>query len=324
MDDGEYEELRRSFAEILSRTLWVSVVMHDDPDGDTIGTSLAFYRILKMSGFRVEVCCASGEIAPYYDFLYGFSAIKRKMEYGDSTVIVCDCASESRFGFDIGGRVSVNVDHHRDNTMFGTLNIVDSQAPSCAEVAYLLLDGLYPMDGDCANALYTGIYSDTSGFSTSGVGKRTLETALALSAVGAEPSYVAYNLLHRRSLSSVRLLGRALSVLKLDCSGRLAIMSLEKSDMVWAGASYPDLDGIVEYGRSLATVEISALIVEMEDFVKVSLRSKGRDVSAIARIFGGGGHPEASAFRVYGGDMDEVRRRLVVSIEEIFDNRGGV
>ena len=308
-----------AFDEIIKSYGSISIVTHINPDGDTIGTALALSDILRAGGYRVEVCCADKNLPRSLDFLVGFSRIKERPDYKNSLVISCDCATVSRCGFDLDGRAVVNIDHHADNERYGTLNIIDPEAASCAEVAYELLKGRYDIGPEAARAFYTALYSDSRGFSTASVNQATLRRASELAALGAEPGYAARMFAGRRSLASIRISAAAFGGLKLLMEGRFALMVLGTDDMARAGADYEDLEGIVEAGRDLVTVEVSALIVRMGAEIKVSLRSKGPDVSIVARHFGGGGHPLAAGCKIEGCDEKEAARMLTGRVKELFE-----
>jgi len=262
-----------------------------------LGTALGIYALLsKDKTKRVEVVNGSKELPLHLDFLPHFKKIKHKMDYEESLVISCDCGSIDRLGFDLENREILNIDHHQSNTRYGTLNVVAADYASSSQVAYILFKELYAIDADTATCFYTALLSDTRYFTTTSVNKEVFDVAYKLVEAGAMPDKVAYHFTQRRSLASLRILEKALHSLSLHEEAKVATLMVTKEDIEATGATMPDMEGIVNYARSLATVEIAVFAMELEDGVRISLRSKSVDVSKVAHAFGGGGHRVAAGF----------------------------
>ncbi len=294
----------------------ISIIAHKNPDADTIATALGIYAIVKREFKKpIELACISKELPYYLDFLPNFKKIKHHLDYEHSLVITCDCADVKRAGFELKNRDIINIDHHDSNTYFGTINVVKKEYASTSQVAYELFCGLYEIDKAVATSFYTALFSDTQGFSTSECNSHTLKVAYELSKVGCDIYEVAYNLTMRRSLCSIRALQRALKSLTLHNDAKVAVMSLTKSDLSATGANMVDIDGIVEYGRSLSTVDISIFALETQDGVKVSLRSKSSNVAKLAKEFGGGGHTFAAGFEKKDTKVNEIIGTILTKID---------
>jgi len=306
----------RTLQALLTQYRAVTIVSHINPDADAIGTSLGLYGWLREQGYRVEVVNASEDIPRFLDFLPYFSKIKHSMDFEDSLVISCDCGSLDRTGFDLEGREIVNIDHHLSNRMFGRLNIVDAQAAASAEVAYRVITTLHPVSRESATAFYAALVSDTRNFTTSNMRRETLEFAVELAGLGVDIASLSSQMLHRRSLASLRVLGAAIDSLRLLEDARVAVMSISREMLERTGAKQSDLDGVVDYAKSLVTVEVAVMLVEQAQEIKVSLRSKQADVGSVAQEFGGGGHMHAGGFEAKGIDMEALLQRLLVKIKE--------
>jgi phosphoesterase RecJ-like protein len=293
----------------------VTILSHIHPDADALGTSLGIYALLRQEGYRVEVANATAELPRHLDFLPGFEKIKKKIDFDDSLIIACDCGSFDRLGFDLAGREIVNIDHHPSNTDYGTLNLVRPAAVSSSEVAFRLLAPLFSIPRETAVAFYAALISDTRYFTTGNVTAESFEVARELIGLGAEPAAIAQAMLQRRSLASLRVLGRALESLHLRAGGQVAVMTVTREDLDATGARYSDLDGLVDYARSLVTVELAILVVERRHELKVSLRSKGADVMRLARAFGGGGHREAAGFETTAYETEALIEALLQTIQ---------
>ena len=287
------KEVKEKIAEATS----ITILSHLNPDADALGTALGIYALLTQNKEkRVEIVNASTELPRYLDFLPSFHKIKHHMDYTDSLIISCDCGSIDRLGFDLKGRDIVNIDHHNSNTQYGSINVVLPMYASSSQVAFNLFKSLYPIDEKAATCFYTALLSDTRYFTTSSVNEEVFTVAKELVHLGAKPHKIANCFTQRRPLSSLRILEKALSSLVLVEEAQIAILNVSKEDILATGATIPDMEGIVDYAKSLVTVKIAIFAMEMENGVRISLRSKGIDVSKIALAFGGGGHKVAAGF----------------------------
>ena len=307
------------FKQLLQQYRKITILSHVNPDPDAIGTALGVYDCLKKQQFQVEVVNVTEHIPRYLDFLPHFGKIKQKIDFADSLVIACDCGSLDRLGFALKGREIVNIDHHATNSRYGILNIVDTEAVSSSEVAFDLLEKLYPISRESAIAFYAALVSDTRNFTTNNMSRSVFEFAAKLVTFGVDIAEVTQKMLHRRSLASLRILGVAIDSLELREDARIAILKISQEDLKRTGAKMSDLDGVVDYAKSLATVEVALMLVERERDIKVSLRSKERDIGPIASYFGGGGHVHAGGFEKEGEMqlltdeiIEEIRKRGVL------------
>ncbi len=308
--------LAKDFVKTINSYSAITVVAHINPDPDTIGTALGVYAWLRENGHRAELVCQSSDIAIYLDFLPHFSKIKNHIDYQDSLVITCDCGSIDRAGFDLQGRDIINIDHHPSNTNFGIVNIVDPKAVSSSQVAFELLSQVGKISKQSATAFYTALVSDSKNFTTSSVNAESFQLASRLIELGVDISEVSYNLTQRKSLSWLRILSVAIDSLELISNARVAIMTIYADDMKRAGAKMSDLDGVVEYARSLATVQIAILILQRDKDIKVSLRSKGADVGEVAGVFDGGGHRVAAGFEISYDSVEKLKESIIKQIQD--------
>jgi len=256
----------------------VSILSHLNPDPDTIGTALGIYTLLKVSKKRrVEVVNASKELPRHLDFLSGFEKIKTKIEYENSLIIACDCGSIHRLGFELEGRKILNIDHHRSNDLYGTINVVFPEYASASQVAFGLFKKHHTIPVKSAEAFYAALLSDTRYFTTGSVTEQVFKAAQELVELGADPGKIAYHFTQRRSLASFRI---------------------------------------------LATVEVAVFAMETDDGIRISLRSKGIDVNAIAAAFGGGGHKVAAGITFQAGNLQQIIDTIIVKIQETGLNNG--
>ena len=296
----------------------ITILSHLNPDADTLGTALGIYTLLsKDKSKKVEVVNASMALPLYLDFLPNFKKIKHHMDYTDSLILSCDCGSVDRLGFDLKNRDIINIDHHQSNTRYGSINVVIAQHASASQVAFTLFKEIYPIEADAATCFYAALLSDTKYFTTNSVNEEVFNVAKDLVKAGALPDEVAYHFTQRKSLSSLRLLEKALASLALSHDASIATLMVTKEDIEATGATIPDMEGIVDHARSLATVEVALFAMELEDGIRISLRSEKVDVSKVAMAFGGGGHKVAAGFTLSQCGLQESIDTILKKIEEL-------
>ena len=309
-------ENREEAIETIHGANTVTILSHLNPDADTLGTALGIYALLKQDkSKRIEVVNASTELPLYLDFLPYYSKIKHCIEYENSLIITCDCGSLDRLGFSLEKRKIINIDHHKSNTCYGTYDIINTQAASASQVAFTFFREYYTIDKDVATCFYAALLSDTQFFSTSTVSEETFNIAKLLIEQGVNPSEVAHNFKQRKPLSAVRILEKALGTLTLHNDASIATIVISQSNIKATGATIPDMEGVVEYAKSLVTVEIAICAMELSNGIRISLRSKHVDVSTIALVFGGGGHKLAAGFSLNQYGLQESIDIILKKIE---------
>jgi phosphoesterase RecJ-like protein len=217
-------------------------------------------------------------------------------------VIILECDSLGRTGLNgFQPQFIINIDHHFSAKPFGHVNWIDPEACATAEMVYRLgRDGGVKITREIATCLYTAVMTDTGSFRFAGTSDRTFALAGELVGCGADPVQCANNVYFANPLSKMRLLGAALSTLRRD--GGIAWMHITRAHIDRCEALDEDAEGLVNYALSIEGVQVAAFFREMSDQrYRVSLRSKpGVDVAAIAEMFGGGGHHNASGCSLDG------------------------
>ena len=312
----QYKELAQQLRELLDAHRKVTIISHIRPDGDTIGSATALFNSLKLMGYQAELVCRDSDLPLKLDFLNGYKRYKRKIDYSDSLIVTLDCADISRAGFDLQGRIVVNIDHHKSNTNFGVLNIVEVDVSTTAVLYKLLKEG-FAIDKSVAQSLYTGLLTDSINFTTVLVNSQTFELASELLSYGLDASYISEKINKRDSLAHTKLVARAIDSLELFSNASIAVMVVKNCDLKATGAKSSDLDGIIDFAIALVTIEIAVLIVEFDNILKVSIRSKNEDISTVATKFGGGGHKNAGGFEVKSGKIDDIKSKILEHIKDI-------
>jgi bifunctional oligoribonuclease and PAP phosphatase NrnA len=197
----------------------------------------------------------------------------------------------------------INIDHHHDNTRFGTINVVDVNASCTAEIVYDLAGILgVELRLEIANALYVALVTDTGKFMYENTDARSHRMAAGLIEAGVQVNDVYRRLYEHAPIEKLKLLAQALDRIELRDDGRLAVTYISSEDYASTGASEALTEGIIDHLRTIDGAVVAAVIRDQGESGrsarKVSMRSTdGRiDVSAIARAHGGGGHQRAAGF----------------------------
>lgn len=297
-------ELLIEVARILSEaSSWV-IFSHMKMDGDATGTATALFEAGILQGKRVR-WMGPDPFPPAYAFLPHAGEYTAQKDYafdGRDLYIFLDSANEDRGVKGLKKRapdaVVLNIDHHEDNSRFGTVNCVDPGASSAAELLWRIMKaGDWPITPAIAECLYTGIVADTGGFMFSNTTTTTHRAAAELLELGVDPARVDTWIRQTRSIEGMHLWGIALGrIARWGGKSQLAMTWLTRDDFSLTHAVAGDTEFLVNQLLLIRGIRFAVLFTEAEDHVKVSFRSKEGAVPAasVARGLGGGGHPRAS------------------------------
>jgi phosphoesterase RecJ-like protein len=299
------------FKAFLDRHAKVLLTTHENPDGDGVGAAIALATYLKATGkqARIVVTPALPENLRFLDPEGWVESFEPEGAHQDLAAwpdawLLIDASEPHRMGplfavFEATTAVRACLDHHLKDAPQGfDAEFTDSSASASTELVYDLVRPR--MKGDLppvmAQALYAGLVSDTGNFRHSNSTPKVHRAAAELIAQGSHPARTFNALYQTATPAKLRLFGRAMDGLQLRDGGRFAYVSVTAADFSACGATYEDLDELVEEPRRLKGVEVAALFSETSDgWAKVSLRSRERvDVNVVCRQFGGGGHRLAS------------------------------
>jgi phosphoesterase RecJ-like protein len=282
---------------------------HEHPDGDALGSLVAMQGLLTSLGKRSEMFIAPSDLPlprEYRMFPLEGLISEPPADIAARTVVFLDCGNIDRNSASVlrdGARL-LNIDHHHDNTGFGTLNLVDPQASCTAEIVFCLMGGLGVTPGPAvAEALYVGLITDTGRFMYENTTPRAHRMAAALIEAGVDVSRVYRRLYEGMPTGKLTLLGTALAAMQRFDGGELTIATLSAEDFREADAEDSYSEGIIDQLRALEGTKVAALVRELSSGErtgqhKISLRATDDDVdvSVIARAQGGGGHRRAAGF----------------------------
>lgn len=311
-----------SVAAALLRAKEVAIVSHVIPDGDCLGSMLALALVLKAQGKKV-ITINADPVPQMFQFLPGQEAIiaPDKVVEVPPLLVMVDCTDMERAGTGFSQwwqktEKVINIDHHVSNTFFGHLNLVDSRAAATAELIYVILETMSAkITPEVATCLYTALVTDTGSFQYENCTATTLRLAADLMEQGAEVQLIREYLWERKPLASIRLLAASLATLSLAYDNRVAWMSITREMLDENGLMSEYAEGLVNYPRSIAGVEVSLLFRELPGgLIKVNLRSKKLvDVNRVAAVFNGGGHRRAAGC-IVNGKLDEVIAMVVDAV----------
>jgi bifunctional oligoribonuclease and PAP phosphatase NrnA len=286
------------------------LVTHENPDGDALGSILAAKHVLDALA-KDSIMYLSGQapLPAEYKFM-PLDELRRELPHDASNRVLfaLDCANESRLGDGQAALAQaplvVNVDHHHDNTNFGSVNLVVADASSTGEIVRDLVAELgLELTPELAEAIYTALVTDTGRFQYANTTPKALRLAAELVEAGADVHRVFQSVYETVQLAKLKLLARALERAQVYEGGGLVVSHLLKTDFAEVGAAEPYSEGIIDFLRAVEGAEMAALIREPpapgRPARRVSLRSSSDelDVSAIARASGdGGGHRQAAGF----------------------------
>jgi phosphoesterase RecJ-like protein len=315
--DAVIEEIRAANKFLLTT--------HENPDGDALGSLLGMHGLLKQLGKDSVMFLAAEEFPLPWEY--------RKMpldevqneppaDLDERTVVFLDCGNIDRMPVDFLQREGihiVNIDHHHDNTRFGTVNLVDGHASCTAEIVWEVAKELgadvTPAIGD---ALYVGLITDTGKFMYTNTSARSHQMAAELIESGLDAHAVYRRLYEQLPYARLLLLARALNAVERYDGGAVTATYLTRADFEETGSVETDSEGIVDHLRAVDGTKVAVLVRDLladdrTGIRKLSLRATDGtvDVSRIARGLGGGGHRQAA-----GASSDLPLEELLATIRK--------
>jgi len=317
-----HESVAREIGRTLNSSQRPLVITHVRPDGDAIGSLLGLGLALKSVGKQVQMISPDG-IPDSFRHLAGHDHVLRRPREVFDVLIMVDCSDRSRVGQAIEEILTpdVNIDHHVTNQNFASLNLVDVEAVATAEILARNMPAWdLPIEGPVSASLLTGLITDTLGFRTTNMSPKVLRLAADLMERGANLPELYAHSLSNHSFEALRYWGTGLS--QLQRNGAMVWATLTLADR--AHANYPGRDD-ADLINVLTTIEdalVALIFVEQPgEVVKVSWRAEpGYDVSKVAMLFGGGGHPQAAGAEIVG-NLEEVRSKVLnVTYDLLFNS----
>jgi len=307
-ENGDRSSFELALAELRgARKLFIA--SHENPDGDALGSLIAMQEILTALDKDSVMFVDAGEFPlPHeYRFLPLPGLVSAPPEDLDErTIVMLDCGNLERNPAEALQRDEahiLNIDHHHDNTRFGTINLVVPEASCTAEIVWELMHALgVTPTVTIAEALYVGLITDTGRFMYENTGPRAHLMAAELIDAGVDVHEIYRRVYEGVPYGKLALLARGLANVERYDDGRLTVTLLRTKDFSDSGAEESYSEGVIDHLRAVQGTAVAALvrdrIGDADGLRKVSLRATDErvDVSAIARAQGGGGHRQAAGF----------------------------
>ncbi len=312
---------------------------HIRSDADSIGSELGLGYLLEELDRDYEIANHGG-IDPHLRWMPGADRIQTGIEDDEAsreTVIVLDCANRERLA-SINDVISegtnlVNIDHHKTNDRFGTINWIEPAFSSVGEMVYVLWNQFQrEPDARAASCMYAALVADTGQFSFPHTSEQAHRVAAQLLDAGVDPYEINKRLFQNLDLPELNLMGQIIQDLKQRVDGQLTWATLGRETYEKCGTEPWESQPFIQVLMQLKEVEVGLLLRDLvsEDVgggenvrVKGSLRSRGRyNVNEIAKMFGGGGHPQAAGFLVDDADsVHDVEEEVVETISRYIRNQ---
>ena len=312
------------------------ILSHTNPDGDAVGSSLAWAAALRDMGH--DVTCIVPNKYPYYlDWMAGIRDIvvfktdeqgRAAKAVAEADAIFClDFHSLSRLD-SLGDMIAANttakrvlIDHHLNPSEPFDVMFSHPESSSTSYLVYKLIEALWgaqSVTAEQAEVLYVGMMTDTGNFSFSTLTPELYQSLAVLCATGINIPQIYNNVYNSFTEGRARLFGYTINrKMKLLRKGTVAYMSLTEEEMRRFWFQQGDSEGFVNYPLTIKKMRMSAIFIEHKDFIRVSLRSRGAvDVNTFAaRYFEGGGHHNAAGGKSFVS-MAETIAHFEAAVEE--------
>lgn len=303
-------------ARLLSERDNILIFAHRKPDGDAIGSGFGLMRALHSLGKKARVECADPMIVGRMETIFG---VYRPQEFQPDYFVAVDTADESLLlGIHepYGGTIDLCVDHHGSNSGYAVNTLLDVEAAATAEAIYdvTLALGAQPSKA-VADALYTGLTTDTGCFRQANTTARTHEIAAILMRWGADSHTIDKLMFSTKSKGRLNVERMLLQTLEYHVDGKCAVIFLPADVYTAYGIEEQDLDGIAAFPRLIEGVMAGVTVRDKGDGgFRVSLRTEDPvNASVICANFGGGGHRNAAGCTMEGSP-ESVKERLLAAV----------
>lgn len=311
--------------ELLNKPGKAILSLHRRPDGDSLGSNLALYNVLKAKGHDVTITSLDN-VPDFLMFLDNTDQVKvqppSQVRWHDYEIFwALDMAAQDMMGDVISfpkELTIVNIDHHKTNTNWGTINHVKPNAVSCASVLYEMFKQQNIEFGkDTAFALLVGLLTDTGFFKYINEGAPLTMAADLLDTYKLDYQSIIFNIMSQLNIEDIVFMGEALSHMKIDVEKKAAILPIPFTSEVNYEIIADKTHLLTSYLQSINGTEFGILIIEKtKGQFRIQFRSRNRDydVSALAQKFNGGGHKNAAGASVEAENIDEAIKKILALV----------
>ncbi len=295
--------MNKQIDKLLAKAENVALISHLNPDGDAYGSLSATYKYITTK-FKCRVHCFAECDTVTKEFKDVVEGINLNVEPNPkySVCITLDCSDKGRLGkylsvFD-SSETTICIDHHATNTGFADINIIEKVSSNCEILYYLLKNNKFQCTKEMQGVLYVGMLTDTNNFTIPLVNEMTYRALADFAKNGVNMRDI-YKHYFSNTFIQFKLLSYAMNSIKMFTGNKIMVMEITKGQMNKLGATKEDLGGVINQAFNIRDCLFALLITPRDGKDHCSLRCRsGLDVSVIASTYGGGGHVEASAFKV--------------------------
>jgi phosphoesterase RecJ-like protein len=319
--------MNATFEEIvaaLAPAKTVLVASHLRPDGDALGSTIAFALWLKSLGKEVTAWNEDGMLDKFR-YLPGADLVSAPSGSGHKfdAFVALDTSVKNRLGTVLEAieepATFINIDHHVSNGRFGAINYIDSASPATGQIVFEFLRAVgAEITPEIAANLFAAISTDTGSFQYPNTTAATFRVGAELVEAGVDVGRLSQAMYDSQPRRRLELLRHALNVAKFSDDGRMVSFSLTEADVERLGVLPEDNEGIIDHLRSVDSVIAAVFFEELAGGkVRVSSRSKDRrvDVCKVCAIFGGGGHALAAGARM-SGPIAEAQEKFMKALSD--------
>ena len=317
--------------EVLRNHQSFVLISHVRPDGDAIGSQIAFGYSLMALGKSVRLINEDG-LPDNLTFMAGTDKIERPPAdpLDVEVAIALDTAAKPRLGDNAlhaasKAKIWLNIDHHKSNPSYGDLNLIDPTSPATGQILYHLIKSLdLPLPDETRDAIYVAVSTDTGSFQYPSTTAKTYEMAADLINRGLDVGKINSDTYDNHPYRRVELMRALLNTLELSPDGLVANWEMRDQTRADLNLLPEDSEGLIDIIRAIRGVQIAVFFEELETGkIRVSMRSKDRrvDVSNVALEFGGGGHALAAGIRMTG-PLDDAKAKVLAAIRRHIEAAG--
>lgn len=305
----------KKIIDVVKQSKHIVLAAHVSPDGDAMGSLAGMANIC--SFLEIPYTVLVEQVPKEYAFVTSNICIADKLEEIYDTFICLDCGDVSRLGkykdYFERAKTTINIDHHETNNGFATYNYVKKDASSTCELIFDIIEAAQiPLTQSIAQAIYTGLVTDTGGFMHSCTKPSTHIAVSKLLAIPFDFSTIYYKLIHQKTEKAISLQSRAVNHMTKLCDGKVFLSYITENDLETYHASREDASSIVTYIKNIMGCEVAVFIYPSQETgaYKISLRSNAPyNVAEFAAFFNGGGHIRAAGATIEG-KLEEVIEKV--------------
>jgi phosphoesterase RecJ-like protein len=326
MSTKSYPEVQQ----LVSEASHIVIVQAENPDGDSLGSSLALEAIFSEMGKKVSLYCAI-EIPKYLRYAHGWDRVQDTFPHNADLTIIVDTASSTLLekalgenGAYITAHPVIVLDHHAtaSDLAFDHVALNDPKAVATGELIYYMAKELdWPLPADACENLTLSILADSLGLITEAVSAKSVAAIAGLIEGGAKISAIENRRREfmKKSAEILEYKGRLLQRIEYYLDGTLAVVHIPWDEIHDFSNQYNPSVLVLDEMRLVEGVRLAVAIKTYPDGKvtgKLRANPDAKIAETVAAYFGGGGHPYAAGFKIFGDPLDHVKTELISAVDK--------